>query len=488
MSRRTAMTAWMALTALLLAGCASVPQPVDPIPTPVREALKAQGLLAESLAFVAFPLEDAQNASARRAWQADLPVRPASTMKVLTGIVALDRLGPNWRGRVELLAGGAVKDGVLDGPLVLRGLAHAAFDWGALSTLLREARDGGLREVRGGLLIDRTHFRPAREDVGLPPFDEAPEFPYNVIPDALLLGGNLLQLQMQSDARQLQARWNPSWSGLTVDASKMQIDPTLRCAQWEEGWKPAAVVADARAVTVRLNGRFPADCRHVQALQLIDRSVLAAQAVRQVWTELGGRLDGKVREAAAPEGSRVLASHQAPPLAEWLRGAMKRSDNPLTRLAFLQLGSVHAQAAQFPSTRAAADAQVRDWLRAHGIADAGLVTDNGSGLSRSERLSPALLAAAIQVALTKPYAPELVAGLPLAGVDGTLSRRLRGTAAEANGRLKTGTLRDAVGLAGTLKDARGRLWVVAAHVNHDQAARKGRPVLDALMAHLAASQ
>ncbi len=470
--------------ALLLAGCAGLPKPPSPLPAPVRAELARQGLPESALALRAFPLDAPLQGLA---WQAERAISPASTMKVLTGIVALERLGPNWRGRVELLAGGPVNDGVLDGPLVLRGLAHAAFDFGALTNLLREARDAGLREVRGGLVIDRTHFRPAREDVGLPPFDEAPEFPYNVIPDALLLSGNLLQLQLQSDGQQLRARWNPAWQGLAVDASAVQIDPALRCAQWDDGWLPASVAAEAAAVTVRLQGRFPADCRQRPLLQLIDRSVLAAQAVRQIWQELGGRLDGEVRETAAPAGSQLLASHQAPPLAEWLRGAMKRSDNALTRLAYLQLGSAHPQAAQYPSTRAAADAQVRDWLRAHGIADASLVMDNGSGLSRSERLSPSLLASALQVALTKPYAPELIAGLPLAGVDGTLSRRLRGTAAEANGRLKTGTLRDAVGLAGTLKDARGRLWVVAAHVNHDQAADKGRPVLDALMAHLAAS-
>ena len=94
----------------------------------------------------------------------------------------------------------------------------------------------------------------------------------------------------------------------------------------------------------------------------------------------------------------------------------------------------------------------------------------------------------LAAAATKPYAPELEAGLPLAGVDGTLSRRLKGTAAEGRARLKTGTLRDAVGLAGYLQDGSGRRWVVAALINHDDAPRKGRPVLDALMAHLASQR
>lgn len=471
-----------ALLALsLLAGCASTP-PADPLPAPVRAELSKQGLPDSALALLAFPLDAPQR---RIEWQAERPVSPASTMKIVTGIVALDRLGPNWRGRSELLAAGALQDGVLDGPLVLRGGAHAAFDWGALATLLREAREAGVQTVRGGLLIDRTRFQPAREDLDEPPFDDAAEFPYNTRPDALNLNGNLLTLVLEGGRDAVSARWSPAWPGIGVDASKLTLSAEP-CAKWEEGWKPPTVRAHAAGVMVELAGSFPRGCKQRQALNLIERDVLVAQAVRQLWSELGGRLDGEVRAASAPPAAQLLATHWAPPLAEWLRGAMKRSDNPLTRLAYLQLGSLHPEAARFASTRGAADAQVRDWLREHGIADQALVLDNGSGLSRSERLSPALLAGMLRVASAKPFAPELMVGLPLAGVDGTLSRRMKGTPAEGQARLKTGTLRDAVGLAGYLKDGAGRPWVVVALINHDQAPAKGRPVLDALMAHLAA--
>lgn len=476
------MRAALGLLALaLLSACASTQHSADPLPPTVRAEMAKQQLPDSALAFVAWPLDAPAE---RMAWQAEQSMRPASTMKVVTGIVALDRLGPNWRGRTELLAAGNAKDGVLDGPLVLRGGAAADFDWGALSTLLREARDSGLREIRGGLLIDRSRFKPEREDLGQPPFDEAPEFPYNSIPDALNLNATELTLVLQAEADRVSARWSPAWAGVAVDASAMTL-VDAPCPRWEDGWKPATVLATPAGLSVKLAGSFPRACLVRQALNLVDRDVALAQAVRQIWSELGGRFEGEIRPGAAPADARPLALHTAPPLAEWLRGAMKRSDNPLTRLGFLALGAAHPQAADFPSTRAAADAQVRAWLKQHGIADGVLVLDNGSGLSRSERLSPALLAGMLAVAATKPYAPELEAGLPLAGVDGTMSRRLRGTPAEAQARLKTGTLRDAVGLAGYLKDARGRRWVVAAHVNHEGAPAKGRPVLDALMTHLA---
>ncbi|MFN3303777.1 MAG: D-alanyl-D-alanine carboxypeptidase, partial [Roseateles sp.] len=107
---------------------------------------------------------------------------------------------------------------------------------------------------------------------------------------------------------------------------------------------------------------------------------------------------------------------------------------------------------------------------------------------RSERISPALLAGLLRAAQRGAQAPELLATLPIAGVDGTLSRRLKDGPAAGQARLKTGTLRDAVGLAGLVPDASGRPWVFVALLNHPEAARKGRPVLDALVEWVAAQR
>jgi D-alanyl-D-alanine carboxypeptidase/D-alanyl-D-alanine-endopeptidase (penicillin-binding protein 4) len=202
-------------------------------------------------------------------------------------------------------------------------------------------------------------------------------------------------------------------------------------------------------------------------------------AVRQLWRELGGTLGPGDVEAAAPPGAVVLASHRGRPLAEVLRGVLKSSDNALARLIYLQLGA--QAAAPGEPTLAAADRAVHAWFAAHGLDDHGLVLDNGSGLSRSERVSPAQLAGLLRASQAGGQAPELLAALPVAGVDGTMSRRLKESVAAGRARLKTGTLRDAVSLAGFVPDASGRLWVFVAVVNHPEAAAKGRPVLDALV-------
>lgn len=460
--------------ALLLAGCATTT-----LPDPVQAALDKAGLPADSLGYVLQPLDGSRPALTRRAGDA---MSPGSTMKLVTATVALDKLGINHRGRTELLAASAPVGGAIDGPLILRGGADPDLDWPALWWLLRQLRESGVRDIRGGLVIDRTLFNPTRLDVGLPPFDDAPESPYNVIPDALHLNGSLLDFELQATAGGVSARALPALPGLTLDTSAMTLS-ARPCKDWDEDWKPTAVQPAGDGWLLKPQGAFPANCRQRAPLQIVDRQWLAARMVRQLWAELGGTMGAGDAEAATPPGAIVLATHRGRPLAEVLRGVMKSSDNALTRLIYLQLGAQAALPGE--PTLAAAERSVRAWFAAHGLDDRGLVLDNGSGLSRSERISPAQMAGLLRGAQAGAQAPELLATLPVAGVDGTMSRRLKDGPAAGVARLKTGTLRDAVGLAGFVPDATGRPWVFVALLNHPEAAKKGRPVLDALAAWVA---
>lgn len=471
--------------ALLLSGCASL-APVGPeLPGELRDALKSAGLPESALAVVAVPLEGGEAARGGLQVQAERPMQPGSIMKLLTSAVALDRLGPNSRGQTELLADTPLRGEVLEGPLYLRGGGDDQLDWGALWQMLRQLREQGLREIRGGLVVDRSLFQPARLDLGASPFDESPEFPYNVIPDALYLNGQLLGLQLQADAQQLQARLSPAWPGMRVDVSGMRLVERA-CKDWEAGWQLPAVVWQGGEAVVQLRGSFPRDCRVAPQLNLIDRQWLTAQALGQIWRELGGSLQGESREGSTPAGAVRLAQHAGRPLAELMRGMNKRSDNALTRLVYLRLGAAAATPGE--DSRAAAERQVRAWFAEQGIADAGLVLDNGSGLSRSERISARQMVALLLASQRGRHGPELLVTLPVAGVDGTLSRRLREGPAAGRARLKTGTLRNVHALAGFVPDAAGRTWVVAAMLNDERAGAQGRAVLDRLIDWLAAQR
>jgi serine-type D-Ala-D-Ala carboxypeptidase/endopeptidase (penicillin-binding protein 4) len=454
-------------------------------PEPVQQALQAAGLPASALAYAAVPLGHHGRAVG---WQATRPMQPGSTMKLVTSIVALDVLGPNHRGFTELVSAAPRRAGpdgeVLDGDLVLRGGGDVELGVSQLWALLMELRESGLRELRGDVLLDRSRYNPPRVDLGLPPFDSAPEFPYNVIPDALNVAGSLLPLKLQATAEGVVATAVPALDGLVIDARGMGL-VDARCADWDDHWKPATTAREGGVTTITLHGAFPRGCTARPALQLLDRDELAERLVRTLWRGLGGRFTGRVREGTAPAGAAVLARRQGRPWGELMRHLNKASDNAWTRVLFHELGVAAPAEAPGPTAQRA-DRVLRDWLRRERIDAAALVSDNGSGLSRSERVSTQLLAEMLRAAWQSRHRHDLLATLPTVGVDGTMRLRLRESPATGWARLKTGTLRNVVGLAGVMRDADGREWAVAMLIN-DEAAARGRPVLDALVDHWARS-
>jgi D-alanyl-D-alanine carboxypeptidase/D-alanyl-D-alanine-endopeptidase (penicillin-binding protein 4) len=477
--RRVGQVLCLVAMVLVLNACAGI-RVAPTLPLEVTQAMAEAGLAQATLGVVAYPLHQRRQALMLNA---DLALQPASTMKLVTTVVAMDRLGPTARGRTDLLAAAPLLGDVLQGPLYVRGGADTDLDWGALQTLMRELREQGVREIQGGLVMDRSLFRPARQDVGLAPFDEAPEFAYNAIPDALNLAGGLLSFRFNSDASSVRARVFPAWPGIELDASALRLNDKP-CKDWAQDWLTPQVSSSLQGQRIQLAGAFPRHCSQAADLNLLDRQWLASQSLRQIWRELGGVMGGVMggeadREAATPPGARLLASHQGRPLAEVVRGMMKRSDNLWARLTYLSLGAATAKDGE--DTRLAAERAVHEWFAAKGLDSTGLVLDNGSGLSRSERIKPAQLAAVLAQAWDSPRAPELLTALPVAGVDGSLSRRFKGSPAEGRARMKTGTLSNAVALAGYVWDAQERPWVVVVMLNGPDAGAKGRPVLDALV-------
>jgi D-alanyl-D-alanine carboxypeptidase/D-alanyl-D-alanine-endopeptidase (penicillin-binding protein 4) len=190
---------------------------------------------------------------------------------------------------------------------------------------------------------------------------------------------------------------------------------------------------------------------------------------------MGGQVRGLVRDGRVPVGSKPVFEIASPPLSEVIRDINKYSNNVMAQQLFLTLGLQRKRRGTLEASRAV----MRQWWndRIDSAEDAP-VFDNGSGLSREERISAAALARMLQVAWRSPMMPELVASLPAAGVDGTLRRRALRSGASAH--LKTGTLRDAAGVAGFVDGASGRRYVVVAIANHANAAA-ARPAFDALV-------
>jgi D-alanyl-D-alanine carboxypeptidase/D-alanyl-D-alanine-endopeptidase (penicillin-binding protein 4) len=469
--------------ALAAALAAWLPLAQAQLPEPVAGKMAATGIPQDAISTLVL-----RGDTTLLSHLADRPMQPASTMKLVTTLVGLETLGPVFKGRTELRSSGEVVKGVLKGDLVLRGGADADFSGEVLEKMLQALRNQGIDRIAGNLVLDRSVFNPARGDIGLAPFDEAPEAYYNVIPDALLVNKNMLQLDMRSTDRKLRLVMQPALDKVSIGSDMKLVDAD--CAKWEDGWKmPEAQRVDGR-IKVVLHGTFPKNCARGYSINVVDRQDYVGRLFRATWKKLGGRFGGEVVDGVAAPESKLLAEHVARALPEVIRDINKPSDNTLARTVFLSLGSLEADpmlgsrplAASAETSFTRADAAVRGWMRQHGIDDTGLVMENGSGLSRLERISPAQMGGLLKAGLRSDWAPEFQASMPIVAVDGTMRKRLKDSPAAGHARMKTGTLSNVTAIAGYVRDASGQQCVVVAMINSDQVSNgKGRAVLDSLV-------
>ena len=465
--RRLVLAAALAIAA----PCASA----ERLPEPLLREARAAGIPEEAIAVRVLRMSDGAPVTSINP---DRTLQPASTLKLLTSLVALETLGPGYRGTSELLAAGEPVDGVLAGDLVLRGKGDVDLDTAAFERMLLALRARGIREIRGDVVIDRSWFDPARTDVGVPPFDEAPEFRYNFIPDAVMLNANLMRLELSSSERAVRVLLGTPLEGVVVSAEDMRLTDKAS-EDWEDWWKHPVVRESRGVIHVRLQGEFPRNCAASTEINVIDRIVFAERLFRALWARHGGKLSGVVRHGVGAGESVVLASHRSRPLYQVVHDINKRSDNPVTRVTYLALGAFPPFGPVLP-TAERSERTVRDWMKQRGIDDTGLVLENGSGLSRKEKIKVSQLAAVLLAGSKSVWAAEFAASLPIVGIE--LGTRMRGSDIGEGSRFKTGTLRDTSAVAGYLRTASGETRAVVVVVNHERA-RKGvaRPLIDLIV-------
>src|SRR5690606_15184755 len=199
---------------------------------------------------------------------------------------------------------------------------------------------------------------------------------------------------------------------------------------------------------------------------------------RQLWGELGGRLAGGVRDGVVPPGAKLVATQESPALSEIVRDINKYSNNAMSRQLYLTLG---AAAFGPPATPEKSDRALKLWLARKRLDLPELVIENGSGLSRIERISARGLGSMLAAAWRSPVMPEFIASMPVVGVDGTL-RRLKHLTYARQAHIKGGTINGVRAIAGYVLDATGRRWIVACLINHPKVHNgNARVVFDALL-------
>jgi D-alanyl-D-alanine carboxypeptidase/D-alanyl-D-alanine-endopeptidase (penicillin-binding protein 4) len=459
------------LTALLLAvGGAAGAQGV--LPPEVDAALARARLPRDAVTFLVVDAEGRQ--PPRLAHRAQASVNPASIMKLVTTYAALDQLGPAYTWATPVYVEGTVRDGTLHGNLYIKGQGDPKLVMERAWLLLRRIQGLGVRNIAGDIVLDRSAFDVAEQDPGA--FDGEPLRPYNASPDALLVNFRSVVMTFSPDR--------------TAQAASVQFDPPLAGVQMQGvvplspgdcgDWRAALKADFTDPSRIQFLGALPAACgERVWPVAYAEPRSHAARAIEGMWREMGGRLGGATRVGKVPPGLKPAFEATSPTLAEVIRDINKFSNNVMAQQVFLTLSLQQKGTGTLEGSR---DVVRQWWQQRLGREPAGQddapATDNGSGLSRSERISAAALGRMLQAAWLSPVMPELAASLPVTGVDGTM-RRNRGRA-QGLAHLKTGSLRDVAGVAGYVHAASGRRYVLVAIANHPNA-NAARPAIEALL-------
>lgn len=466
----------------------TAPTSVGGLPAAAQAALRRADVPASALSALVLPVSG--RGGDRLRWRAEQPINPASVMKLVTTYAAVDLLGPDFTWSTQFLTDGVVDKGTLRGNLYVKGGGDPKLVLERIQAAFQSLQNKGVVVVLGDMVLDHSAFDLPPRDPGA--FDGEALRPYNASPDALLVNFKSVVLKFYPDPAAGVARVvsEPPMAGLA-------IDPTVPLARGGCGdWRGAIGARFDDINAIRFTGRYPTGCGDKEwPVAYQDPASYAERALEGLWRTSGGALTGKVRAGTTPPKARLLHEARSLPLSDIIADVNQWSNNVMAQQVFLTLGQLaptRVDAMTVPRGRLTPERQgrlersreviARWWKTTFGIRHTAPVMENGSGLSRVERITPDALAELLLHAARHPKGTTFVQSLSVAGVKGTAARvgRSPDSPVHGNAWLKTGTLRDVTGIAGYVQSVGGGRFVVVGFINHPNALA-ARPALDALV-------
>lgn len=456
--------------ALFMLAFLGLPARAEPGP-PVADWLREAGIDPADVGIAIRRLDGDRGDRGGPAWSLnpDQPFNPASTLKLVTTWAALSILGPEFRWRTTLHLRGPIVDGVLQGDLILRGGGDPKLVVEDLTEWIARIRAAGLREIRGDLVIDDAIFEPVDET--LAPFDGDASQPYNVLPSGALMNFKATRLVVRPEASGARIELDPPLADVRIENRvRVQRGP---CRNGAAGLRvrDEAGRGDAPPV-IRVEGPYSAGCGEQGLFAAVLGHVEFARAFfAAAWRGSGGVWEGGARlERGAADGKPWIDWVSPRTLAEVVDDVNHFSNNVMARQLLLQVAA--ASGARPAGVREGGDA-VRAWLRGRGLDFPEMVLDNGAGLSRQARISPASLVSLLAQAAREPLGERFRASLPRVGETGTVRFRLVGQPVAGRAWIKTGSLAEVRSIAGYLDAASGRRYALAMFVNGPRAGASG---------------
>ncbi len=422
---------------------------------------------------------------------------PASDAKLFTTALALATLGPEYRVRTTISTTGTLDaNGVLNGDLVLTGrgdanLSNRRFPYEkkierdgspekALAALADAVAAGGVKEIEGGVVADDSLFQLERFPSGWTVDDML--WSYGAAVSAIAVNDNTFTVDLRAGEREGDA------ATFTVEPAGdfYTIENSVRTSARGSEEKPA-VVREPGSRLIRLSGSLPvgAQPRHL-TIAIEEPAEYAAALLTRLLEARGVQIHGaaRARHSGDPallgaNGSTetILAGRTSEPLAEEIRHVNKNSLNLHAEL--LLLLAAHEKSGT--TTREDAVKFAADFYKAAGIADGDVVLTDGSGLSRRDLVTPRAIVQLLNYAATQSWGEIYRSSLPVAGEDGTLSDRMKNTAAAGRIFAKTGTVEHVVALSGYATTTRGAHLIFSIFGNNNSLhAQTADAVLDAI--------
>jgi D-alanyl-D-alanine carboxypeptidase/D-alanyl-D-alanine-endopeptidase (penicillin-binding protein 4) len=397
------------------------------------------------------------------AYKENVSRSPASVMKLVTAYVALGVLGPNHRWPVDILTTGKIQGGRLLGDVFVKGYGAPDFGTTDLRNLLNQLRRRGIHSIQGRLVFDNSFFDTLNLNPGA--FDGKPYSAYNAQPDALLFNERITHFSVSARGKRVSVSTKDPAFNLRI-VNKM--------SKVRRGCSPRISISRRGGqVTATFRGKFSSRCgtRRYSRVLMNPANTLYS-AIKNIWKkDLKGNIKVQFATGKTPQHAKKLASFSSRTLAQVLPNLGKDSNNVMARQLMLAIGAKRYGAPGTPRKGAEA---IGDYLNRNGLHFPELRIENGSGLSRRARISAKHVSDLLMAAYRSPYRHIFMQSLSIAGVDGTMKRRLGGTPVKGRGFFKTGTLRNVRGIAGYVKAADGKTYMVSILQNDPKSKRAKR--------------
>ncbi|MCF6244937.1 MAG: D-alanyl-D-alanine carboxypeptidase/D-alanyl-D-alanine-endopeptidase [Sulfurovum sp.] len=376
---------------------------------------------------------------------------PASVIKVMSTYAALLKLGFDYRFPTKFYTTGRLSNGILDGDIYIKGFGDPTLKSKDLVTISKELKAKGIKRITGNIIIDRSFFRvSSKNNSG---FDEHTYSPYNAMPDAMMYNeriSTICVIPKQNDVRKKE-----------VDGSYQvinKIKAVNKPCKGRYSWTGFKINKNEVIPKVIVQGQISKHCGQQNICKVITKPYLSFYyALKETLKKQGITVDGNMRLRKVPQSAKLLYTHHSQPLEKIISTTAKKSNNLYARHLLLFLG---AKIYGAPSTVSKGRRAVEHILKKNRALSGGLLSiDNGSGLSRTAKLSAKMLVNMLDAAYIK-YGERWMDTLSIAGVDGTINKRFRGTVVKNRAWMKTGTLKRTKNIGGYVRSVTGQLYEV----------------------------